>query len=238
MKHPLESYFRKSLARYSDMPDWEDAIQEACIQAWLDDGKYPESQIKGRAVIRGKQIILHQTGLAGGSTMTGHVGRKSTEGVGRVQGEATREKIRQYISEFSALHGREPNNVEVSKAIGITDGEVGRHRKVMKTYGVSVPLSEVKVHTLSTSQSREDQDDDVSYAITRYAVQWENDAIDKLTVDALLEALTFKQRQAVYCTHWLGLSTRRAAEYMGVAQPTVRLHLKAAYDRMRKLLEA
>lgn len=237
MRHPLETYFRKALGRYSDMPDWEDAIQEACISAWMDNGKYPDSQIKARSVIRGKQILLHQTGLAGGSTMTGHVGRKSTEGTVRSQGEATREKIRLYVSEYAQLHGKEPNNVEVAKAIGITNAVVGDHRKRMKTYGVSVPLNEVQVHTLSTSQAREDQDDDVSYAIVRYAVQWETDTINRLTVEALLEVLTQKQKQAVYCTHWLGLSGRTAAEYMGIAKSTVRLHLNAAYARMREVME-
>lgn len=232
----IEVDLRRRLSKYRNLPDWDDAVQEALIQTWRDQeerGITDPGQLRARGTLRGKAILMHQTGATGGSTMTGHVGRKSTEGVSREKGERTREKIRIFEEEFTRIHDRKPSGVEIMKGTGLSRDQVYGQLKKTST-GVSVPVKEVKLQALWNQEGA--QDEDTTLAIQRSAIEWEQDLINQLTVQQLMLELTDRQRQAVYGTHWLRLSTRELATQMGINAKNVRDHLNAAYNKMRKAL--
>jgi hypothetical protein len=114
----MDSYLRKKVARFRDHPLWEDAVQEGRISIWndLQEGVKEHPHMVFRGVLRARALMFNPT-----VHPTGHVAIH-TAGAGtrkNARGEATREKIRNYVKEYRSIHGEEPTQYRIAKDLGM-----------------------------------------------------------------------------------------------------------------------
>jgi RNA polymerase sigma factor (sigma-70 family) len=122
----------KRMSRYLRYhPEWEDAVQEAYIQAWKDYQKgdwESDFYLINRACTWAKAYL--QSDRGGGRRGTGRA-KSVGEGYSTADGLAMCEKTRQYVTEYSKLHNSKPKPSVMAKALGIS-AEYGS--VLLKTY--------------------------------------------------------------------------------------------------------
>lgn len=236
MYENLEQYFKRALSRYVNLPDWEDAVQEAVIQYWKDTeaGVDNPDKCKARAVLRAKGILFNQTGAQNGVCMTGHVGRKSTQGTRKPAGDASRDKIISYTKEFKSLHNREPGVMELSRGLGIGREAVSQHLRKIRSYGgLSVPISEIKLERIAASDDLE-----APLAVQLTAFEWESTVVDQLSVRQLMSVLTEREKEVVFMFYWEDKSPSIIAKAMDTTPVSVNRWLRAAEAKLREAHES
>ncbi len=109
----------KTMSRhYRDHLEWEDAVQEAKIQAWKDwdNGLRDVRHLVNRARMCGKGYFSRDKGRRA----TGHA-KASRVGHVTAAGDATRAKVQQYVEDYIQLHDAKPKIRDVAKAIGLSE---------------------------------------------------------------------------------------------------------------------
>jgi DNA-directed RNA polymerase specialized sigma24 family protein len=223
----LESYVRGALKNRRDMEDFEDAVQEGLIRGWKDseEGSRDEAWIFHRAAMWASQHLTNDTHLP-----TGHMGRER-DGITRASGNATREKIKMYVEQFTELHDRAPNQTEIANAIGLNPSTVHTHLQRMKTGNATVLYrteGEKKrldrssyLHTPLLVDDRDGNSVRVHPEAESHnpAPSTEMLLLEELHFQALLAPLTKRSQEVLTLTHLYGWSQKEIGQYFGYTSP-------------------
>lgn len=120
--------------RFAGTANLDDLVQEARISAWKD---YEQGKDLKHIRVRAKYRVMgllnagkpsRQMNGAHPQQWTGHL-TANRDHQNHKDGEVVRQKIRQFMSEFRALHGREANSYEIAPAVGLSRATVISHLK-------------------------------------------------------------------------------------------------------------
>lgn len=129
----------RKLQKYYGLDRYEDGLQEAFIRAWKDieNGYEDYWHIVHRAVHWGRAFIFDSDRER---HPTGDLGR-SREGQIQSQGEASREKIRNFCQEYRALHDKTPTHKVIAEGTGLTPKTVSHHvRRMKESRSSNIPI--------------------------------------------------------------------------------------------------
>lgn len=128
----MEHFLRVFVSKFRDHVLWEDAVQEGRISLWRDmtEGTKNGPHMVHRAVLKAKALMFNPTVHPTGHVAVGGGGPGSRR---NVRGEATREKIRNYIKEYEGLHGTTPTNYRIAKDLGMDKSTVRSQVAKMKS---------------------------------------------------------------------------------------------------------
>jgi len=127
----MERHLRQRVSRFRDHPEWEDAVQEGRISIWKDlqEGTKDHPHMVFRAIRVARALLFNPT-----AHPTGHVAIGASAGTRKTsRGEATREKIRNYLQDYRRLHDSEPTAYRIGKDLGIDRSTVSAQLRKMRS---------------------------------------------------------------------------------------------------------
>lgn len=240
----LRRTIMKRMMRHRSHPDFEDGLQEAYIRSWedLQAGMDDYGYLVRRAAMWGRAYLYNSHHYA-----TGDLGRDRT-GMKRAAGEASREKIKNYIREYVELHGNTPTNVHVAEALGMSDSNVGIHLKILREQSFKVITREedgnrvdrgaykyINISDLFTNvddSEREDNENHKALAVESF----ENEYLAEQGFLDLIEPLDDELKTIVILLHCYDWSQKEVGEYLGFTtnpQPRVKKKADRAYRILR-----
>lgn len=127
--------------KFSTVPDWDDALQEALIRAWKDvqDGSYDYNHIVNRSEMWARKYLFP------GSNAQKATGSSRVDTTGYVRNAAMRDKIKLFRDEYITLHGKPPTQVVVGKALGLSQHQVSYYMKRLNTVQVQRKADEKRI---------------------------------------------------------------------------------------------
>lgn len=184
----IRRYLYKALSSYTSRSEYEDGLQEGLIRAWKDieAGNDDFLHVAHRARRWAINFILDSD--SGRRKATGAPSR-TMEGRKDSHGEATREKIRQFITHYRELHGEEPTQKQVAEGIGYTPQTVGHHMRNMREgrgtnhaiYNEFYGEKRVDYNAYRTSSYNIDSiPEDQSKVFARHAISFEDQSVAEM----------------------------------------------------------
>lgn len=245
----VENYLYKALVTYRNDENFEDAIQEGLIRAWKDVqentlSEMTQSYINHRAKQWAKNFI--RDSKIGRRRPTG-APLNSKEGRNTKSGVASREKISIFMRDYSDLHDKEPSNIEIAQATGLSAAVVSYQRKAIRegrhhNNAITVTDQDGRTRTDYTAYS-------VSHFTTTFTediifniagkIEWEDETIAEMDFFNLLDGVDQKHKQVLFWHHFMGYNSKEIAGLLGFfpASNTGHRHIKAAHKAVHALLD-
>lgn len=179
--------------------DREDVLQEALLIVWkaIDEGETDVAILCGKARNYCRQFLSKR-----GRTFTGSTTAGSKPGREETRAAVAREKMRAYITEFRALHGRKPNNSEISRGLGMPLTSVRQHMD--RLYMFAGALTKEDVSLVSSDIDLGDgQSSDRLNIVDLYhqSPSFEEDTILELTVTTAMDRVLSDRERTVVELH-------------------------------------
>jgi DNA-directed RNA polymerase specialized sigma24 family protein len=124
----------------------DDLMQEASIHAWKrweESPDWDEARIVYHAVMKAKSLVSAKSG----EVPTGKPKNTSTQRK-QSNGEASREKLKTYIRDYTKLHGEEPTTTQIARDLGMSTTNVRFHRKRLHLFDTAIDQKTAKVYSL------------------------------------------------------------------------------------------
>lgn len=230
----MDSYLRKKVARFRDSPLWEDAVQEGLISIWQDmqEGTKEHPHMVFRAVLRARALMFNPTTHPTGHVAVNNAGPGSRRSA---RGEATREKIREYLANYRKLHGEEPTQYRIAKDLGMDKSTVRSQIAKMKTgetgwFHPGLPLTKDGRVDLKALQfvelkfsSGEDRDDNLGVN-EPIEPSFEDEFVDQFVINELVNEafsrLTPAQEELMRALYWDSATVESYAKEQGISTTT------------------
>lgn len=239
----MDSYLRKKLARFRDSALWEDGVQEGRISLWqdLEEGTKEHSHMVFRAVLRARSLMFNPTTHPTGHQAVGNAGgsRKT------VAGEALREKIRNYQTEYRQLHNAEPTGYRIAKDLGMSPANVRTQLKKMATGDTGwhhpglpltpdgrVDLKALKFEELKFTSSEDKSGNDLGF---NEPVQegFEDAFVATAVAIEAMSRLTDTQRELIYMLFWEDITMIGYQNLKGISESTAYRRRDEAFKILR-----
>lgn len=215
------------IVRYCTPSNFDDAVQEALIKAWqLSDSDYSRDKILAKAVDRGKAVINPNAG----SVPLGKPTRSKT-GYRSFEGNSSRQKIKQFQTDFQQLHNRLPAIVEISRGLGMSTRNVADHLVKIRTDRRSVPVSETNRlrEPLSYSLDVLNAEDE----IVANTIEFEDMLLDCLSFIEMVSTLEQDDRELLYLAHVQGMTNAEVSRCLKKSDSTIRDRMKRIHLSLR-----
>lgn len=228
----VEKVVRRRMRRYKDLTDCEDATQEALIWVWkaLREDRHLNAlngldHLAYRAQMEGHGYLFDKRRHA-----TGHPGMDRVATPRKYpQGEATREKIRNYMNEYKDLHGVEPSSYQIAEAIGMNSSGVRNHLRAMKTG----KYTQIEWETVPLVEEYGADGDE--YAKIPTVESFEDELLGEMAiVRELLDNLSQKHVEMLYAIFWEGYTIGEYAKTQGWKTSTAYSHRHKALKTLRE----
>lgn len=239
----IRRYLITSLGRYRGHEEYEDGFQEGMIRAWRDiqDGHTEFLHVAHRAKLWAVNYILDS---GNGRRRATGAPPMSRNGRNDSQGEKSREKIRQYVSEYVKLHGSEPTNKQVANGTGLSSAVVSHQRKNMRegkgfNHALYTTQYGEKRIDYSAYKSTAITDDNRDFIFSFHKVEFEKEVIDNMDFVALLEKVDVNHRNVLYWHHVLGLNAKEISQRLGLSggSTTGSRRIKSAHEAVLAIVD-
>jgi DNA-directed RNA polymerase specialized sigma24 family protein len=209
----------------------EDLLQEAKVVAWK---KYMDGKTSKEICVAAR---FHCLDLISGRRKDRWLGSppRESKDYAEVKGEATREKIRQYIHGYCTLHGHNPSSPEIAKAVGLSAATVKHH--MGRLYRFTGPT---EFYTESLDIGFQDDSGETHSIVDhiKFGYTFENELVDKMDTRTLMnETLDAREKAWVYHKMFEGLSQPQIAQLYGYSANMVSLVVRGAMKKMRERRE-
>lgn len=135
--HILDRVRARVFSKYRTHRDVEDLMQEASVKSWKLYQEHPdwdEARIVYFGVMKAQSLVSGQSGEAPTGKPVNRVQHKQ-----HASGEASREKIRQYLNEYIRIHGKQPTKSQVADDLGMSRRNVRYHMDRLYLFEAGVP---------------------------------------------------------------------------------------------------
>lgn len=212
----------------------DDLLQEAAISAWKD---YQDGASMGRIIMRSKFRVLGL--ISEKSTQygkwTGHLPGARSHEYEEKEGAEHREKLREFISSYTRLHGHKPSVPEMAKHMDMTRQSIYRHLDRLWLFSGN---TEFKVLSFDHyAQFWDGESDERVSDITKFGFQFEDELIDNIdTFRWLRNQTNDRERTFVYYKVFKQMTAKEIGALFGVHKSTVEQVVYKAFKRMREEL--
>lgn len=212
----------------------DDLLQEAAISAWKD---YQDGSPMGRIIMRSKYRVL------------GLISQKSTQyekWTGRLpgarnheyeekEGAESREKLREFLTSYTKLHGHQPSVPEMAKHMGMSRQSIYRHLDRLWLFSGN---REFKLLSMDAHPKFWDGDSDEKVADQiNYGYAFEDQLVNSIDTYRWIRNQTDdRERTWIYYKVFRQMTNPEIATMFGVHKNTVDNVCRAAFKRMREEL--
>lgn len=206
----------------------DDLIQEAKIVAWKKYMDGEESQI---ICVKARYHCLDLISGKRKDRWLGSPPRESKD-YAEKRGEETREKIRQYVTDYCKLHGHNPSNGEIARHMGMTSQNIKHHMDRLYLFTGPTDINFTPLDTPFRDESGEVHD--VSDHI-KFGYSFEDELVSKMdTWNLMKETLDEREKAWVYHKVFEGLSQPQIAKLYGYSANMVSIVIRGAMKKMRE----
>jgi len=212
----------------------DDLLQEAAISAWKD---YQDGASMGRIIMRSKYRVLGL--ISEKSTQyekwTGRLPGARNHEYEEKEGAESRDKLREFISSYTKLHGHQPSVPEMAKHMGMSRQSIYRHLDRLWLFSGN---REFKLLSFDGYAQFWDGDSDERVSdITKFGFAFEDELISNIDMFRWLRDQTDdRERSFVYYKVFKQLTAKEIGILFGVHKSTVEQVVYRAFKRMREEL--
>lgn len=187
---------------YRTHSEVEDLMQEACIQAWkkwTDEPDWDEARLVYFGVMKAKSLVSAKSG----EVPTGKP-RNTASNRKQANGEASREKLKTYLRDYSKLHGQEPTNTQIARDLGMSTTNVRFHRKRLHLFDGEIDSTSAKIYSLDAGMDAAAAGEDTPawmYRIPSVTVDYEG-AATASEIRHAVSQLKERERLFLYLEFW------------------------------------
>jgi DNA-binding CsgD family transcriptional regulator len=222
--------------RYATHHALDDLRQEAQIFAWKDyqAGDHDSKGICVRAAYR-VLALIGKDKPDSKAQWTGHIECKEGQMRNYAAGEASRDKIRMYVTDYTKLHGHSPSVAEVAKNLGMNRQNVNQHMQRLYTFTTQGKYTESPLETGFTEGSTEETHS-VADSV-RYGYTFENELIHRLDTYALMvETLDERERTWTYMHVFMGRTHGEIADQYGYSRNMVSIVVRKSMTKLKEAI--
>ena len=215
--------------RYAKHVDFEDLKQEAKIWAWqeYEAGNRDRWDILRKANNRARNLYQDKSGSKPFGKPVA-----SKDGTRNVKGLETKEKIRNFLEEYIALHNEKPTINQIADGLGMKYANVWHHMKNLEVRKENVADIEVwnLSHDMVDGKLNPPGDDFYGY--------FEPETVRRLVIADYMRRLPEKERLAIYYKYWEDRTNQGIADGLGGYTAQVGANwLKKGVARLKTLVE-
>lgn len=216
--------------------EWlDDLLQEAAISAWKDhQAGMPMSRIIMRAKFRVLGLISEKSTQY--EKWTGRLPGARNHEYEEKEGAEHREKLREFISSYTGLHGHKPSVPEMAKHMDMTRQSIYRHLDRLWLFSGNREFKLLSMDSFARfwdGTTGEERASDV----VRFGFEFEDRLINNLdTFNWLKNQTDERERTFIYCKVFKQMTAKEIGALYGIHKSTVEQVVYRAFKRMREEL--
>lgn len=228
----LDKVRAKVYAKYRTHRDVEDLVQEASIKAWKLCNEHPDwddARIVYFAAMKAQSIVSDKSGEAPTGKPVNHTQYKAQS-----SGDASREKIRQYLDTYMRIHGTQPTKTKIADDLGMSRRNVAYHMNRLYLFEAGVPKG-AKEFSLDAGLEAEEPP---AWVYSLPAVHVDYDAVSTAhEVRQAVSTLNEKDRTFIYLEYYKDMRPVDVARAMGTRDNYLPKMRQRILTQLRKELE-
>lgn len=212
----------------------DDLLQEAAISAWKD---YQDGASMGRIIMRSKFRVLGL--ISEKSTQyekwTGRLPGARNHEYEEKEGAESREKLREFHTSYTKLHGHQPSVPEMAKHMGMSRQSIYRHLDRLWLFSGN---REFKTLSMDAHPKFWDGDSDEPVSeLVNFGFAFEDQLINNIDTFRWLRDQTDERERAwIYYKVFKQMTSKEIATLFGVSKSLVEQVCYRAFKRMREEL--
>lgn len=227
----LDKVRARVFSKYRTHRDVEDLMQEASIKAWKLCEEHPDwddARIIYSATMKAQSLVSDLSGEAPTGKPIHVVQHKQ-----QASGEASREKIRKYLSDYIRLHGTQPTKSKIADDLGMSRRNVIFHMN--RLYLFEGATTKAKEYSLDAGL---DAEEPPAWVYSLPAIQVDYDAVSTaFEVRRAVSTLKDKDRQFIYLEYYKDMRPVDVARALGTRDNYLPKMRKRILSQLREELE-
>ena len=232
----IDKVRRRVYARYRTHTEVDDLMQEASIHVWKKFQECPDwdvPRIVYHGLMKAQSLVSNKSGEAPTGKPKNLAARRK-----QVNGETSREKITNYLAEYTKLHGKAPSNVQAARELGMSTTNYRFHKDRLHLFDGAVDKQTAKVYSLDAGLDASGAGNDTPawvYHIPPVFVDYELYATRAEVRDAIAR-LPERDRDYLFMEFWQDKTYVDIAKAMKVGGAYVNKYRKQVLARLREEL--
>lgn len=196
----------KVYSKYRTRSDVDDLMQEASVLAWRKHSEtdWDDAKVIYHAARKADSLVSGKSGEVPTGKPVNYTKRTQSTG------DASREKLRAYLTEYEKIHGEAPTNAHVAKALGMNYNNVRYHRNRLHLFDGEVNKRSAYVLSLSEGLDalNNDSQDVPGWMFQLPSEELNTEALDtKIDVRrAIAKTLNDRDKRFLFLEFWLDKS--------------------------------